>query len=150
MGRTGWLTICEGATVEYSAVTQWFIDRALIDDQRSLWIGYDRALAGYWIEDMKEAGFADMEKVAQGPFTWTYPMKRLAGLFEEKKVVYQNNPILRWCLLNTGVKTLNKNGVNTIQPVKTSSTRRIDGMVSLLNAFVCYCNHETDFQNYVR
>lgn len=146
----GWLTICEGATVDYSDVTQWFVDRAAIDDQRTLWVGYDRALAGYWIEDMKEAGFADMEKIAQGPYTFTYPMKRLGGLFEEKKIVYQNNPILRWCLLNTGVKTLNKDGVNSIQPVKTSSTKRIDGMVSLLNAFVCFCNHEADFNNYVR
>lgn len=146
----GWLTICEGAMVDYSAVTQWFVDRAAIDDQRTLWVGYDRALAGYWIEDMKEAGFADMEKIAQGPYTFTYPMKRLGGLFEEKRIVYQNNPILRWCLLNTGVKTLNKDGVNSIQPVKTSLTKRIDGMVSLLNAFVCFCNHEADFNNYVR
>lgn len=146
----GWLTICDGATVDYSAVTQWFADRVTLDDIRPLWIGYDRALSGYWVEDMKEAGFTDMEKIAQGPFTWNYPMKRLAGLFEEKKVVYDNNPILRWCLLNTGVKTLNRDGINTVQPVKTSSTRRIDGMVSLLNAFVCYCNHETDYQNYLR
>jgi len=146
----GWLTICEGATVDYSQVTRWFVEMVERHDIRPLWVGYDRALAGYWVEDMKEAGFADMEKIAQGPFTWNYPMKRLAGLFEEKKVVYDNNPILRWCLLNTGVKTLNRDGINTIQPVKTSSTRRIDGMVSLLNAFVCYCNHETDFTNYVR
>ena len=146
----GWLTICEGAMVDYSAVTQWFVDRANKSDQRTLWVGYDRALAGYWIEDMKEAGFADMEKVAQGPYTFTYPMKRLGGLLEENKIVYQNNPILRWCLLNTGVKTLNKEGVNSISPIKTSSTKRIDGMVSLLNAFVCYCNHETEYENYVR
>lgn len=146
----GWLTICEGATVDYSAVTQWFVDRVKLDDQRALWIGFDRALAGYWIEDMKEAGFGDMEKVAQGTFTWNYPMKRLGGLFEEKKIIYDRNPILRWCLLNTGVKTLNRDGINSISPVKTSSTKRIDGMVSLLNAFVCYCNHQTDFENYVR
>ena len=146
----GWLTICEGSMVDYSAVTQWFVDRVNKNDQRALWVGFDRALAGYWIEDMKEAGFTDMEKVAQGPFTWNYPMKRLGGLLEEKKIVYQNNPILRWCLLNTGVKTLNKDGVNSIQPVKTSSTKRIDGLVSLLNAFVCYCNHENDFNNYIR
>lgn len=146
----GWLTICEGATVDYRAVTQWFVDRAEIDDQRALWVGFDRALAGFWLESMKEAGFTDMEKVAQGTFTWNYPMKRLGGLFEEKKVVYDRNPILRWCLLNTGVKTLNRDGINSIAPVKTSSTKRIDGLVSLLNAFVCYCNHETDFENYLR
>lgn len=146
----GWLTVCEGATVDYAQVTKWFVDQVNRHDIRPLWIGYDRALAGYWVEDMKEAGFADMERIAQGPFTWTYPMKRLAGLFEEKKVIYDNNPILRWCLLNTGVKTLNRDGVNSVQPVKTSSSKRIDGMVSLLNAFTCYCNHETDFNNYAR
>jgi phage terminase large subunit-like protein len=77
-------------------------------------------------------------------------MKRLGGLFEEKRIVYQNNPMLRWNLLNTGVKTLNRDGIQTVQPVKTSSTRRIDGMVSLLNAFVGYCDHEEDFLRYCR
>ena len=146
----GWLTVCEGATVDYSQVTQWFVDQVRDHDIRPLWVGYDRALAGYWVEEMKEAGFADMEKIPQTAYAFTYPMKRLAGLFEEKKVVYDNNPMLRWCLLNTGVKTLNRDGVNSISPVKTSSARRIDGTVSLLNAFACYLNHETDFDNYLR
>jgi phage terminase large subunit-like protein len=145
----GWLTICDGATVDYRDVTAWFVDMVKQHEIRPLWICYDRALAGYWESDMKEHGF-DMVKIAQGPFTWSYPMKRLAGLFEEKRIVYQNNPMLRWCLLNTGVKTLNRDGINTIQPVKTSSTRRIDGMVSLLNAFVGYCDHEEDFLRYCR
>jgi phage terminase large subunit-like protein len=118
-------------------------------DIRPLFGGYDAALSGYWIEDMRENGF-DFEKIRQGPFTWSYPLKRLGGLFEEHKIVYNNNPMLRWCVLNTGIKTLNKDGINTIQPVKTSATKRIDGLVSLLNAFTCYCNHEDEMNNYVR
>lgn len=145
----GWLTICEGATVDYRAVTEWFTDMVERHGVRPLWICYDRALAGYWQNDMEDQGF-EMVKIPQGPFTWSYPMKRLGGLFEEHRVVYQNNPILRWCLLNTGVKTLNRDGIQTVQPVKTSSTRRIDGMVSLLNAFVGYCDHEEDFLRYCR
>ncbi len=145
----GWLTICEGATVDYRAVTEWFTDMVERHGVRPLWICYDRALAGYWQNDMEDKGF-EMVKIPQGPLTWSYPMKRLGGLFEEHRVVYQNNPILRWCLLNTGVKTLNRDGIQTVQPVKTSSTRRIDGMVSLLNAFVGYCDHEEDFLRYCR
>ncbi len=145
----GHLTICEGATVDYKQVTQWFIDMVNLYDIRPLWIGYDAALSGYWREEMEQSGF-DMEKIRQGSFTWTYPMKRLEGLFKEKRVIYQNNPMLRWCLLNTGVKTLNKDGIQSIQPVKVSSTKRIDGMVSLLNAFVSYNNHEEEFMGYVR
>lgn len=145
----GWLTICDGATVDYHAVTQWFVDMVEKHDIRPLFGGYDAALSGYWIEEMRESGF-DFEKIRQGPFTWSYPLKRLGGLFEEHKIVYQNNPMLRWCVLNTGIKTLNKDGINTIQPVKTSATKRIDGLVSLLNAFTCYCNHEDEMNNYVR
>lgn len=77
-------------------------------------------------------------------------MKRLGGLLEDGKVIYQNNPMLRWCLLNTGVKTTNRDGIQSIQPVKTGTTKRIDGMVSLLNAFVGYVNHEEEFSSYVR
>ena len=145
----GWLNICEGATVDFHAVTQWFVDMVKTHDIRPLFGGYDAALSGYWIEEMRDFGF-DFEKIRQGPFTWSYPQKRLGGLLEEHKIIYQNNPMLRWCLLNTGVKTTNKDGINSIQPVKTSSTKRIDGLVSLLNAFTCYCAHEDEYVRYIR
>ena len=143
------LTICEGATVDYHAVTQWFADMVNKYNIRPLWIGYDAALSGYWAPEMKEYGF-EMEKLRQGPFTWTYPMKQLGGLFDEHRVISDNNPMLRWCLLNTGKKALNKDGIESIQPVKTGETKRIDGMVSLLNAFTSYCAHEDDYNRYIR
>ena len=43
---------------------------------------------------------------------------------------------------NTAVK---KTGVNNIQPVKVSEKRRIDGMVSLLNAWVLYIKYFNDY-----
>lgn len=133
----GWITINEGAQVDYSKVTQWFADMVQSYDIRPLWICYDRALSGYWVPEMIDYGF-DMEKTAQGPFTWSQPMKEMGAAFQEHKVVYQNNPILRWCLANTAAKALNKEGIETIQPVKMHQNRRIDGMVSLLNAWVGY------------
>lgn len=145
----GWLLPSAGATVDFHAVTEWFVSMVKRYNIRPLWIGYDAALSGYWREEMIEYGF-EMEKIRQGAFTWTYPMKLLKGLFEDKKVVYQNSPMLRWCLLNTGVKTLNKNGIESIQPVKCSSNRRIDGMVSLLNAFTCYNNHVDEYRRYIK
>ena len=145
----GWLHICEGATVDYHAVTEWFVEMVREHNIRPLWVAYDAALSGYWREEMEQTGF-DMEKIRQGPITWTYPMKRLGGLFEEHRVISNNNPMLRWCVLNTGVKTLNRDGINSIQPVKTATTKRIDGLVSLLNAFVGYCDHEDEYMRYVR
>lgn len=145
----GWITINEGAQVDYSKVTEWFIDMVNLYDIRPLWICYDRALAGYWIPEMETYGF-DMEKTAQGPFTWSQPMKELGAALDMHKVVYNNNPILRWCLANTAVKSLNKDGIETIQPVKIQQHRRIDGMVSLLNAWVGYVKHFDEYIPYLR
>ena len=145
----GHLTVCEGATVNYHDVTEWFCEMVTKYDIRPLWIGYDAALSGYWVEEMTGIGF-QMEKIRQGPFTWTYPMKKLHGLFEEHLICYEDNPMTLWCLLNTGKKSLNKDGIESIQPVKVSSVKRIDGSVSMLNAFTCYQNHEEDYERYKR
>ncbi len=145
----GWLSISDGATVDFHAVTEWFAEMVKTYNIRPLWIGYDAALSGYWREEMEAYGF-DMDKIRQGPFTWTYPFKELAGMFRDHRIVYQNNPILRWCLQNTGVKSLNKDGIESQQPVKVSSVRRIDGTVSLLNAYTCFKNHEEEYMKYIR
>lgn len=147
--ENGWLKVCEGAQVNYSDVTAWFVEMVKDFKIRPLWICYDRALAGYWVEEMEGYGF-DMEKTAQGPFTWSQPMKEMGAAFEMHKVVYDNNPILRWCLSNTAKKSLNKDGIETIQPVKIQQHRRIDGMVSLLNAWVGYVKHYDEYMPYIK
>ena len=141
----GLLTICPGNRVDYSRVTEWFCqmrDEYKIDATR---IGYDRALAGYWVEEMVSNGFT-MESVAQGPFTWSQPMREMGAALADKIVNYNRNPMLLWCLSNTAVK---KSGLNNIQPVKISDRRRIDGAVSLLNAWVIYVKYYDDYMYYV-
>jgi phage terminase large subunit-like protein len=137
----GLLTICEGSRVNFSDVTAWFVqmrDEHKIDAFK---VGYDRALAGYWVEEMKSNGFT-MEPVAQGAFTWSQPMREMGAALTDKIVNYNNNPILLWCLSNTAVK---KSGLNNIQPVKITDKRRIDGAVSLLNAWVIYVKYFDDY-----
>lgn len=137
----GLLTICEGSRVNFSQVTAWFVQMREEYKIDAFKVGYDRALAGYWVDEMKANSF-DMEPVAQGPFTWSQPMREMGAAFTDKLVNYNNNPILAWCLSNTAVK---KSGVNNIQPVKITEKRRIDGMVSLLNAWVIYVKYLDDF-----
>lgn len=135
------LTVCEGNRVDYSQVTEWFCqmrDEYKID---AIKVGYDRALAGYWVDEMKSNGF-EMEPVAQGPFTWSQPMREMGAALADKIVNYNKNPILIWCLTNTAAK---KSGINNIQPIKITDKRRIDGMVSLLNAWVIYVKYYEDF-----
>lgn len=145
----GYLQVCPGATVDFHEVTEWFYQMVMQNDIRPLWIGYDAALSGYWAGEMANYGF-EMEKIRQGPFTWTYPMKDLRGKFEDKLVIHGGNPMLEWCLQNTAVKSINENGIDSQQPVKSSSVKRIDGMVSLLNAYTCFKNHEEEFLGWLR
>ena len=147
--KDGWLCVCDGATVNFHDVTEWFAMMVNEYNIRPLYIGYDAALSGYWREEMENYGF-NMEKIRQGPFTWTYPMKEMGGMFDEKRIVYNDNPMLRWCLANTGKKTLNKDGIESIQPVKVNTNRRIDGMVSLLNAYTCFKNNEEDYMSWIK
>lgn len=145
----GWIHINPGAQVDYHEVTMWFIEMVNDHDIRPLWICYDRALSGYWAPEMEASGF-QMEKIPQGPFTWSQPMKEMGAAFADHKIIYQNNPILRWCLANTAAKALNKDGIETIQPIKIRQSNRIDGMVSLLNAWVGYVRHYDEFLPYLR
>ena len=82
----GWLTVNPGAQVDYHNVTAWFVRMVNEYNIRPLWICYDRALSGYWVPEMEDFGF-DMEKTAQGPYTWSQPMKEMGAAFSEHRVV---------------------------------------------------------------
>ena len=140
--KRGLLTTCEGAKVNYSDVTNWFIKMHNEYDISSYWVGYDPWGSQYWIQEMQEAGF-DMIKVVQGPKTMSNPMKELEADLKEKNVNYNNNPILKWCLLNTAVE-VDKN--DNIRPIKgKKSKQRIDGTVSLIDAYCVLFEKMNDY-----
>lgn len=140
----GLLTVCDGAKVKFHDVTEWFYKMHTEYDISPLWIGYDPWSAPYWIDEMVGVGF-DMVKVVQGAKTMSNPMKELAADLEEKKVNYNRNPITQWCLLNTSIE-IDKN--ENIRPIKGKHQReRIDGAVSLINAYVVLFEKMNDYLN---
>ena len=141
--KRGLVTICEGAKVNYSDVTQWFIKMYNEYDISTLWVGYDPWNSNYWVEEMKEYGF-EMIEVRQGAKTMSNPMKQLEADLIEKKVIYNNNPVLKWCLCNTAVK---RDENDNIRPIKGKKQRaRIDGAVSLI---IAYCVLFDKMQDYL-
>lgn len=140
----GWLRTCQGNKVRYQDVTAWFKE---VQDELDIYIykaGYDNWSATYWTEEMKNTfGPAVMVPVIQGKKTLSSPMKSLGADLEAKKVIYNNNPILKWCLANTSID-IDKN--DNIQPIKGHlATRRIDGLASLLDAYVVYENNLEEY-----
>lgn len=138
----GLLTACDGFRVNFSDVTSWY-ERMLREYEITpLWIYYDRALAGYWVEEMKGKGFV-MEPCAQGALTFSQPMRIMEADLKSKLINYNNNPILKWCLTNTTVKYDDN---DNMRPIKGKNQRqRIDGMVSLLDAYVGLANHFEEY-----
>ena len=140
--KRGLVTICEGAKVNYSDVTQWFLKMYNEFDISTLWIGYDPWNSQYWVEEMREEGFQMLE-VRQGAKTMSNPMKQLEADLIEKNVNYNNNPILKWCLCNTSVK---RDENDNIRPVKGQKQRaRIDGTVSLIIAYCVLFDKMNDY-----
>ena len=74
-------------------------------------------------------------------------MKNLGADLENNIIVYNNNPILKWCLTNTAID-VDKN--DNIQPIKTSNQRRrIDGLASLLDAYVQYERVKEEYESII-
>lgn len=140
--EAGLLRLCEGNSINYSDVTAWFMEMVEKYDVTPAWIYYDPYSAAYWVQEMQSNGF-NMVKCFQGVKTLSLPMQQLGQDLAAKKINYNNNPLLKWCITNTGVKT-DVNG--NIQPIKATSPKyRIDGLASLLDAYVGLLDHYNEY-----
>lgn len=142
--EAGLVRLCRGNTIDYSDVTAWFLELVNEHGITPLWVYYDSWSARYWVEEMEGYGFK-MERCIQGAKTLSLPMQNLGADLQAKKVNYNNNPILKWCLTNTAVQE-DRNG--NIVPKKASSPKqRIDGTASLLDAYVGLYEKYNEFLN---
>ena len=140
----GLLRLCNGNSISYGDITAWFLEMVNEHGITPAWIYYDSYSAKYWVEEMENAGFR-MVRCIQGAKTLSLPMQQMGADLQAKKINYNNSPILKWCLTNTGIQT-DRNG--NIVPIKAQSAKqRIDGTASLLDAYVGLYEHYTEFIN---
>lgn len=142
--QQGYMRTCQGNKINPHCVTEWFRE---IQNEQDIYLfktGYDAWSTQMWVGEMNDTfGAATMEAIHQGKKTLSAPMKALKADLQKKLIVYNNNPIDKWCLANTAVEE-DRNG--NIQPHKTSkATRRIDGTAALLDAYTIYFNHTDEY-----
>ena len=138
----GLLRLCAGNTINYSDVTAWFMETVKEYELFPAWVYYDSYSARYFVEEMQMQGF-NMVRCIQGAKTLSLPMQMLGADLQAHKVNYNNNPVLKWCLTNTGIQT-DRNG--NIVPVKNQSPKqRIDGTAALLDCYVGLYEHYAEF-----
>ncbi|APH16532.1 phage Terminase family protein [Clostridium sporogenes] len=140
--QRGLLRLCNGNSINYTDVTAWFNEMLNDYGITPLWIYYDSYSAKYWVEEMEQHGFK-MVRCIQGARTLSLPMQMMGADLQARKINYNNNPILKWCLTNTGVET-DRNG--NIVPIKNQAAKqRIDGTASMLDAYTGLFEHYEEF-----
>ena len=138
----GYLRLCAGNSINYSDVTAWFVETVQQYELFPAWVYYDSYSARYFVEEMQMQGF-NMVRCIQGAKTLSLPMQMLGTDLQAHKVNYNNNPILKWCLTNTGVQT-DRNG--NIVPIKNQSPKqRIDGTAALLDCYAGLYEHYNEY-----
>lgn len=144
--RLGILRASGQHKIDMKDILKWFIE--LREQHKILFpkIGYDP----WHVDDStlenfeNEFGKNSMVRVRQGAVTLSTPMKELEADLTNKAINYNNNQLLKMCLMNTEIK-VDTNG--NIAPVKSRDSRkRIDGTVALLNAYTVYLDNKNDYQ----
>lgn len=147
--KQGLLRICPGNKVNKYHMLEWFMEIRDEFDIYIPWVGYDP----WHVDDSlaesykNEFGRDSMIVVRQGKLTLSSPMKELKADLEANRVVYNNNPIDKWCLSNMEVQSdINGN----IQPVKgMDSRKRIDGGVALIIGYVVLKDKMSEYENMI-
>ena len=87
-----------------------------------------------------------MQEVRQGYKTESAPLKQLKADLMDKKINYNNNPILKWNLSNVVCK-VDEN--ENIMLSKDKAKQRIDGAASLMDAYVIFVNRQQEYLNFI-
>lgn len=147
--KQGLLRVCSGNKINKYDILDWFRE---IRDEYDIyipWIGFDP----WHVDDSLLEAYKDefgpdsMIKVRQGIYTLSAPMKEMKADLCANKIIYNNNPIDKWCLMNLEIKTdINGN----IQPIKgVDNRKRIDGAVSKIIGYVVLKDKESDYENLI-
>lgn len=144
----GLLRTTPGNQVYYKYIVDWVMEMQNKYDCYIYKAGYDAWSAEYFVQDLKMNFGANVpEPVQQTMKVLSSPMQQLGAALEVKRIVYNNNPITKWCLSNTAI-IQDKNGNQ--KPSKTSNQRRrIDGLAAMLDAYVIYLEHMPDYLNMI-
>ncbi|MDQ7095953.1 terminase large subunit [Desulfosporosinus sp. PR] len=145
--RQGLIEISPGNDNDFSLITQWFVKTVKQYGIRPYKIGYDNALAKYWVKDMETTGF-DMERIPQKREVMSTPMKLLEADLQSKLFNYNYNPIDKWCLENTAMD-IDKLG--QIMPVKVQGNqiKRIDGTVTMIITNAVLVQYRSEYMKLV-
>lgn len=150
----GYITLSEGNDVDLSLVADWFyqlFERYGIKMWRA---GYDQRFAKDWLNRMAQYGWmktggddSDLIMINQNAATLSNAIKLCEADLKHHLVNYNENPVDRWCLGNSGIEIKAANGDCLI--VKLEPGKKIDGAVCLAILYETYRRCRTDYKKII-
>lgn len=145
--RAGLLRIVEGNEVDVSLVADWFGELYKEYQIRTYIVGYDQRFAKEFLKRMDDYGF-DYEMINQNRYTLSNPMRLVEADIKDECINYNENPVDKWCLLNTSVQVWDTGHIMPVK-IKNQPSRRIDGTLSLIMAYEILRRYRSDFNNMI-
>nr|DAX25056.1 MAG TPA: Large Terminase [Caudoviricetes sp.] len=124
----GYVTVTPGNVIDYDFVEADILRIVADYDLRTS--AYDRWNSSQTIIDLQNEGMA-CNPFGQGYGSMSAPTKEFEKLVLTGKIEHFGNPVLRWMLASTLVKT---DPAGNIKPDKEKSTQKIDGIVAAIMA----------------
>ncbi len=125
---TGYVTVTPGNVIDYDFVKADILRIVADYDLRTS--AYDRWNSSQTIIDLQNEGM-ECNPFGQGYGSMSAPTKEFEKLVLTGKIEHFGNPVLRWMLASTLVKT---DPAGNIKPDKEKSTQKIDGIVAAIMA----------------
>lgn len=124
----GYVTVTPGNVIDYDFVKADILRIVADYDLRTS--AYDRWNSSQTIIDLQNEGM-ECNPFGQGYGSMSAPTKEFEKLVLTGKIEHFGNPVLRWMLASTLVKT---DPAGNIKPGKEKSTQKIDGIVAAIMA----------------
>ena len=143
--QQGWIRIVDGNEVDVSVVADWFYELYKEHGIRMYKCGYDQRFAKDFLKRMDDYGF-DYEMIYQNRHVLSSPMRLLEADIRDQLVYYNDNPIDKWCLLNTSVQVWDTGHIFPVK-IKGQAARRIDGTLTFIMGEEMFRRYRTEIMN---
>lgn len=146
--KKGWLRLSGTNQIDYKDIVSWFEEIRNTYNIYVFRIGYDAWSASYLVEDLKNLyGKDTLIPVRQIAKTLSLPLQHLKSQLQNKNIIYNNNQLMKTCLLNLKVVEDTNGNLNTIK--NRNLNIRDDAACALLDALAVYYDNEQNYLNLI-
>lgn len=136
----GWITVTPGGVTDYKFVQAYILKRAADMGWVIKEVCFDPYNSTQFAVDLGEEGYTCIE-IRQGVQTLSGPTKDFRDSVVGRKIIHENDPVLRWALSNAVIR---QDHNENIMLDKDKSTERIDPAAAAIDAHVRAMINEVD------